>query len=389
MIQLKTFILLTCLLFWGFAAKAQLSLELLAKPEQWYASDEALHIADNILLFQRNVGGWPKEWPLGKDYFKEYSLAEKEHIYNQNYREDCTFDNGATHTELRFLAKVYTATKKTVYHLGFLRGFDFVIKAQYQNGGWPQYYPGSQKVWDPGISRWSPDGIAGFITFNDDAMTRVLWLLKDISENHRDFSFLDDARRIKAKEAVNRGIDCILKSQVVYDGALTAWPAQADEVTFEPRWGRSFEPASITANESVTIIRVLMSIDQPGQEIIQAIQGGVKWLENVKILNTRVVKRRETFTIGKRSGRRDVYIEHDPDAPPVWARFYELNTFRPVFCSRGDSLKYKLSEISLERRSAYAWYGTWPEKLLSVEYPEWCRIQNVENIIARSVSGQE
>src|SRR5690554_4326683 len=307
MIDIKKLILLPLLFLLAFSLKAQLPNELLSKPDQWYASEEAKKIADNILLFQRNVGGWPKEWPLGKDYLKDYSLSEKEHIYNQSYREDCTFDNGATHSELRFLAKVYTATKKTVYHLGFLRGFDFVLKAQYQNGGWPQYYPGSRKIWDPGISRWSPNGIAGFITFNDDAMTRVVWLLKDISESHKGFAFLDEERKNKAKEAVSRGIACILRSQVVYDGALTAWPAQADEVTLEPRWGRSFEPASITANESVTIIRLLMSIDQPSREVIQAIQGGVKWLEDVKIPDTRVLKGSETFTIGTRSGRRDVY----------------------------------------------------------------------------------
>src|SRR5690606_1797029 len=112
---------------------------------------------------------------------------------------------------------VYNVTKNTVYYLSFLKGFDFVLKAQYPNGGWPQYYPGSNKIWDPGISRWSPDGIAGFITYNDDAMTRVLWLLKDISESHQDFSFLDEERRIKAKEAVSRGIACLLKSQVIYE----------------------------------------------------------------------------------------------------------------------------------------------------------------------------
>src|SRR5690554_2895943 len=129
MIDIKKLILLPLLFLLAFSLKAQLPNELLSKPAQWYASDEAGNIADNILLFQRNVGGWPKEWPLGKDYLKTYSLAEKEQIYQQNYKEDCTFDNGATHSELRFLARVFTATNKTLYRLAFLRGFDFLLKA--------------------------------------------------------------------------------------------------------------------------------------------------------------------------------------------------------------------------------------------------------------------
>src|SRR5690606_39124285 len=124
---------------------------------------------------------------------------------NQKYRRDCTFDNGATHTELRFLAKMYNATHNTEYRLAFLKGLRFILEAQYPNGGWPQYYPGSHQIWDPGISGWSPDGIAHYITFNDDAMTGVLWLLKDISEDKKDFEFVDDERKGKAKEAVAKG----------------------------------------------------------------------------------------------------------------------------------------------------------------------------------------
>jgi hypothetical protein len=32
-----------------------------------------------------------------------------------------------------------------------------------------------------------------------------------------------------------------------------------------------------------------------------------------------------------------------------------------------------VKEIESERRNGYAWYGTWPEKLLKTEYPAWAK----------------
>lgn len=363
--KLKIGLLLTFTLL-PFISKGQLPGELLSKPAEWYGSDEAVRIADNILLFQRNDGGWPKEWPHKKDYLKEYTVEEKEKLYGMKNKRDGTFDNGATWKELRYLAKVGNASNSSQYRLAFHRGLDYVLEAQYPNGGWPQFYPGLQK-YSPGHSRWSPDGIEKFITFNDGAMTQVVWLLKEIAEGKKDFEFVNTLRRRKAQEAVEKGIDCMLKSQFVYEGRLTGWPAQMDEVTFEPRWGRDFEPVSIDSRESVLIVRFLMSIEDPDDEIITAIQGAIQWLDGVKIQNIHVVERSHT--------------EEDLDASPIWSRFYELYTFRPIFSSRGDSVKYELSEVSLERRKNYGWYGRWPQTLLSEEYPEWCWKHGVENAL--------
>ena len=79
-------------------------------------------------------------------------------------------------------------------------------------------------------------------------------------------------------------------------------------------------------------------------------------------------------------GRRDVSVVADKNADPLWARFYELNTFRPVFASRDDTVRYALADISLERRSGYDWYGPWAAGLLATEYPGWCRRIGVTSI---------
>ena len=127
------------------------------KPEEWYASAEALRISDNLLLYQRDSGGWPKNIDMAKP------LDEKDRATLERERSetDSTIDNGATFTQLSFLARVYTAQPQQRLRESFLKGFDYLLKAQYANGGWPQYYP-------------LRDGYYKHITFNDNSMIGVM-----------------------------------------------------------------------------------------------------------------------------------------------------------------------------------------------------------------------
>ena len=61
-----------------------------------------------------------------------------------------------------------------------------------------------------------------------------------------------------------------------------------------------------------------------------------------------------------------------PDSGPVWARFYEIGTDRPVFGDRDKSLHDDVNELSRERRNGYGWYRNTPKQVL-VEYEAWAR----------------
>lgn len=358
--------------------------KLVNKSTSWYNSRDAINVATNILLCQRNTGGWAK----GKNYFDSYSPEEKIKISNEKNRKDCTWDNNATYPELIFLARLYSATSDEKYKDAFNRGIDLILEAQYANGGWPQFYPDYNTRWSWDNSHWNHDGLERFITYSDDAMTGLMILLKSVSEGKNEFGFIDNIRREKARVAVNKGIECILKSQYYDNGRLTAWPAQVDEITYEPKWGRSFEPPAVASQESVGVIRFLMSIDHPGAEIIHSVQSAVKWLNDVKILNTTleysdtmtVIKHYGRYTNGHPHGRRDITVKYSPGAPPIWSRFYELHTERPVFASRNDSVSYKISEISLERRTGTGWYGYVPQRLIEEDYPKWCDKNKLQRI---------
>jgi len=322
----------------------------LSRRPEFYATDEAVRIADNVLLYQRDTGGWSKN----VDMARVLSEQDKAKLRKAKSRKDSTFDNGATHTQIRYLAKVYYATGLKRFRQALLRGIDYLLEAQYANGGWPQTYPGLR-------------GYSKFITFNDGAMVGAMSVLRNIAEKKPEYAFVDEVRRQKANNAVQKGIECILKCQIVVDGKKTAWCAQHDEKTFIARKARSYELPSISGSESVGVVRFLMSIDNPAPEIIEAVQSAVAWFDRVKLTGIRQINKPDS---SMERGYDKIIIE-DATAPPIWARFYQIGTNRPIFCSRDGIPKATLAEISYERRTGYSWLGYYATSLLAKDYPAW------------------
>ncbi len=322
----------------------------LTQEPAWYGSAEAVRVADNLLLYQRRTGGWPKNIdmaaPLGP--------ADRARVNDERDQADSTIDNGATYTQMRYLARVFAATRLDRFRTSFLRALDYLLASQYPNGGWPQFYP-----LRPNYSR--------HITFNDDAMASVLTLLREVAGGRPPFEWVDAARRRRASAAVARGVDVILKTQVRINGRLTAWCAQHDEKTLQPAGARTYEHPSLSGRESVGIVRFLMGIDRPDARVVAAVEAAVAWFRSARIEGLRVVRRPGPDP----SQRPDALVESDPGAPPLWARFYQIGTNRPIFSGRDGIVKYSLAEIEFERRANYNWYGDWPAELLAKDYPAW------------------
>ena len=64
-----------------------------------------------------------------------------------------------------------------------------------------------------------------------------MFFVRDVAKDDL-YAFVDADKRNAARKAWDKGIDCILKSQVCVNGKLTAWCAQHDEKTLEPRPAR-------------------------------------------------------------------------------------------------------------------------------------------------------
>jgi len=166
-------------------------------------------------------------------------------------------------------------------------------------------------------------------------------------------------------------LECILKMQIVDNGKLTVWCQQHDEITLQPAWARAFEPPSICNGESAGIILFLMSMDKPDRKIIESVQSAVKWFQDSEILNTRVETVKAPTEKSKyRTYSSDRVVVIDSTAPPIWTRYYELGTEKPLFCDRNSKFLYSLAEVSRERRNGYAWYTYAPQEVLD-KYPEW------------------
>ncbi len=326
-----------------------------SKPNQpRYKSTEIISIADNILLYQKDNGGWPKNY----DMLAILTPAQKDSLLKVKNILNTTFDNSTTYSHVACLANIYSATKLERFKAAALKGIDYILSAQYKNGGWPQYYPLEKN--------YSKE-----ITFNDDNITGIMTLFKDIKENKSEYSFVDEMMRKKVMLSFEKGLQCILKTQINDAGKPTAWCQQYDEVTLQPAWARAFEPPSICNAESSGVVLLLMSIEHPSKSIIAAVENAVVWFNQSKIYNTKVktIPAPDT-TYRYRYSRTDKIVVNDSSAPTIWTRYYELKTHRPLFCNRDSKVVYSLAEVDRERRDGYGWYTYEPQKVLN-KYPSW------------------
>lgn len=314
--------------------------------DAWYASSAARALANSVIQYQSYAGGWPKSTDLARPPLTPGDLPP-----SGGGRAN-SIDNDATTVPMEFVARVAHATGEFAYRASFQRGLDYLLNAQYPNGGWPQFWPLRGKYYDR-------------ITYNDSAMVQVLELLRNVATGHPPYAFVDEKRRAQAAAAVQRGIACILQTQVRQNDRLTAWCAQHDETTLKPAWARTYEPPSLSGGETVGIVRFLMSIEDPSPAVIAAVEGAVDWLQRVEMKG--VAER----SARRGDGRNERWLEADPAAPPLWARFYELETNRPLYLDRDSVFRYDFAEIGYERRSGYGYHGDWAASLIARDYPAW------------------
>ena len=330
----------------------------------WFGTDEAKNIAENVLLYQREIGGWPKNIQMQNELKEE---QKKDLLKLKKTTAETTTDNGATCQEMLFMSKMYAQVKDDRYKESFLNGLNYLLEAQYKNGGWPQFYPLKK-------------GYYTHITYNDDSMVNILNIIRQVSEETDYFSIKPSKAIVeKAKESFRKGIDCILKTQYKQNGTLTAWCAQHDEVTLAPANARAFELASLSGSESAKIVLLLMSIEKPSPEIITAVQSAKLWFEKTKITN--LEEKRVLNDAGKVIDKKMIVTQN---AAPIWARFMDLSTNEPFFCDRDGIRKKSIEEIGAERRNGYSWYSDSPKEVLK-KYTAWA-VKNGVKITSKESS---
>lgn len=341
------------------------------------AQDKCLQLADSIVKYQSKAGGWLKnqDWLEGCEN-KALDLYRKKSI-------GATIDNGATVSEMRRLVEAIDRLEKMKelgfagidvkalenrekrYQASFLKALDYLLKMQYANGGFPQFYPPKEKA-----------DYSEHITFNDNAMVNALRMLRDVAKDDDALKNVDvdDALRKKCLESYEKGIKCILDCQIRVDslgrvleygseewnkGKKTVWCQQHDRRTLAPAKARAYELPSYSGNgETCAILTLLMDIDNPSEDVRNAVKSAVEWLE------CHAMKDVEKETFVNADGKKDVRLVKKEGAPLLWARFYALDDAEPFFCGRDGLPRHNLSDVDYERRNGYSWVGDQPAKII-------------------------
>lgn len=312
-----------------------------------YDDSQYEQIADNLIAYQNEDGGWLKNM----DWAGQLNADSVKATLDDTHRQS-TLDNRNTFSQIEYLADVYSLTKNEKYRTACEKGLRYLLSTQKSNGGW--------RGWD-----------VDAITFNDDVTTGALELFRNILQGDNSFLWMDEALKQEVKQAFDKGLAVVLKTQWVQDGVKTVWAQQYDNDTFQPVKARTFELPGLTAWESTAIVIFLMGIENPSAEVVEAIDCAMAWFEKSKIHGIKVerveVKPEEIYNA---EYPYDNVVVEDAEAPAIWARYYELSDNRPFMAKRSGEKVWRLADVNPERRTGYDWYGYWPEEAFQA-YAEW------------------
>jgi hypothetical protein len=330
------------------------------KDERHLAAAQSVALA--LVRGQLESGGW--------DYLIEFDPKVRRNWF---YRADppeagaasarrknvTTFDDDNTQSALRFLATfVSTATNRHTAELKVIRealdyGLTRMIEAQYPNGAWPQRYDG--KPHDPQkfptrparvpkdwLRIWPKADYGGFYTLNDRSQQDCIRTMLEAYKHLGEAKYLDSAKK---------GGEFLVLARL--PEPQPAW-AQQYNFDMEPAWARAFEPPAVCSNESADAMRMLVDLflETGEQRFLEPIPAFVAWLKRSQIGTDR------------------------------WARYYELETNKPIYGDRDGKIHYTVQELSEERQRGYAWEGSFgiPE---TIAHYEAVRAEGRENFLKK------
>ena len=247
---------------------------------------------------QRTFGGW--------DHRVDVAHLETKSITAIRKDGRCTFDDNITQGALSFLMSMDAVIDELWLSEAIELGLKYMMKSQFENGAWPQWYP-------------LIGGYHDYYTFNDNTINDCIKVMLKAHRIYGKNEYLQTARR---------GGDFIILSQL--HQPQSGW-AQQYSHDLKPAWARSFEPPGVCSAATIRNIQTLVDLYlyTKDNRYLEPIPLAFEWLDKSKIGDNK------------------------------WARLYEEGTNKPVYGDRKDGyrLHYVYENISKFERKSYSWQG--------------------------------
>jgi hypothetical protein len=221
-------------------------------------------------------------------------------------------------------------------HDAALFALDALVRAQYPNGAWPQRFsqppdpakfPVTRASYPASWPRQWPGGsYLGHYTFNDNSISDCIDTMLEAARIYKLARYLTSAER---------GGDFILLAQM--PDPQPAWAQQYD-IDMHPSWARVFEPPSVTGGESQGIMRTLL--------VLYGETGKKAYLDAVP----RALAYLEKSVLPRPANPAEIW-SRIPAKSGALARFYELQTNRPLYITKGTQISGK--GVALTRPDGY------------------------------------
>lgn len=272
----------------------------------------AKRAADALIYGQYPEGGWHYlidfDMPgLAKWYedvaVKCWGWEEYQHFYG-----NCSFDDEATTAPTNLLLALYEATLDPLYLPPLTKALDFILRAQFPNGAWPQRFPLMYE--HPQHGR--PDYTSHY-TLNDGVQSQNVETLWNAWEK---------LGREEYREAAVRGMDFYIMAQLPEPQA--GWADQYDH-DMNPAWARNFEPPAVAVIQTMRCIQALewFYTLTGDQRYLVPIPSAIDWIERSEINKEKSKK----FT-NPRSGNVSDYTH---------SYYYEPVTNKPIVAHRSGT----------------------------------------------------
>jgi Pectic acid lyase len=280
------------------------------------ALEAAKETAKALLQGQLISGGWSESIEFNPETRKKFAYRVDSPDPGKR-RNLTTFDDDKTQSAIRFLMQLDDAIDQqdADIHEAVMYALDGVLKSQYANGAWPQRFDGeTSQVRDPQLSASYPSQwprefpnkkYTTYYTLNDSTLIDLIATLIQASDIYSNSKYLDAARL---------GGNFLLLAQMPMP--QPGWAQQYND-QMQPAWARKFEPPAITGGESQAVMRMLLTLYRR--------TGDRRYFEAVE----------EALAYYRTCVRADGKL----------ARFYELQTNRPLYFTKQYELTYSDSDM--------------------------------------------